>query len=168
MTKIWVSAIGTSPRERTEQDTITLLSTPHPPVVSIGLPNLSSQATAEILATAHHIGFGEPIGAIDFTKPAVDGHGTHYISEVAYFNQQCFQIAMKSIPNRLARALVRVVLIEDRSILYPNPKNGRRLREKNRLRRRLLCEGLDALVKHYMPEFRRVKIKGFSKIKILT
>lgn len=122
---------------------------------------------AEILATSHHIGFGEPIGAIDMSRPFVDGHGTHYVSEVAYFNQQCFQYAMKSIPNRLARALVRVVLIEDRTILYPNPNNGRRLREKNRMRRRLLCEGLDALVKHYMPEFKRVKIKGFSKVRVI-
>lgn len=123
--------------------------------------------SAEILSTAHHIGFGEPIGAIDISKPWVDGSGTHHVSEVAYFNQQCYQIAMKSIKNRLARALVRVVLIEDRTILYPNPNNGRRLRKKNELRRKMLCEGLDDLVKHYMPESKKIDITGYSKVRVI-
>lgn len=118
---------------------------------------------AEILATSHHIGFGEPIGAMDFRKPFVDGTGTHYVSEVAYFNQQCFQTAMSAIRNRFARALLRVVLIEDRTILRPDSGQNRRIRKKNELRRRLLCEGLDNLVQHYMPEFKRVSINGYSK-----
>jgi hypothetical protein len=122
---------------------------------------------AEILATSHHIGFGEPIGAMDMSKPWVDGHGTHYVSEVAYFNQQCYQEAMKSIVNRLVRAIVRVVLIEDKTILYPNSGTNWRLRKKNEMRRRMLCEGLDMLVKHYMPETQRVGIVGYSKVKLI-
>lgn len=122
---------------------------------------------AEILATSHHIGFGEPIGAMDMSKPWVDGHGTHYVSEVAYFNQQCYQEAMKSIVNRLVRAIVRVVLIEDKTILYPNSGTNWRLRKKNEMRRRMLCEGLDMLVKHYMPETQRVGITGFTKVKVI-
>jgi len=122
---------------------------------------------AEILATSHHIGFGEPIGALDMSKPFVDGNGTHYVSEVAYFNQQCFQLAMKSIKNRLIRGIIRVVLIEDKTILYPESGKNWRLRKKNEMRRRLLCEGLDILVKHYMPETRRVGITGFSKVKVI-
>lgn len=122
---------------------------------------------AEILATAHHIGFGEPIGAIDMSRPWVDGQGTHYVSEVAYYNQQCYQWAMKSIKNRLIRALIRVVLIEDRTILYPNSGKNRLIRKKNAFRRRLLCEGLDMLVNHYMPEYKRVRITGFSKVRVI-
>jgi len=34
-------------------------------------------------------------------------------------------------------------------------------------RRRMLCEGLDILVKHYMPEKQRVGITGFSKVKVI-
>lgn len=123
--------------------------------------------SAEILATSHHIGFGEPIGAIDMSKPWVDGQGTHYVSEVAYFNQQCYQWAMKAIRNRLARAIVRKVLIEDKTVLYPESGISRRIRKKNAIRRKLLCEGLDDLVKHYMPEFKRVRIQGFSKVRVI-
>ena len=122
---------------------------------------------AEILATSHHIGFGEPIGAINISKPFVDGHGTHYVSEVAYFNQQCYQYAMKAINNRLIRALIRVVLIEDRTILYQNSSKNWRLRKKNIARRKLLCEGLDMLVKHYMPTYKRPTITGFSKVRVM-
>lgn len=122
---------------------------------------------AEILSTSHHIGFGAPIGAMDMSKPWVDGHGSHYVSEVAYFNQQCYQEAMKSIVNRLVRVIVRVVLIEDKTILYPNSGTNWRLRKKNEMRRRMLCEGLDILVKHYMPETRRVGITGYSKVKVI-
>lgn len=122
---------------------------------------------AEILATAHHIGFGEPIGAIDVSRPWVDGQGTHYVSEVAYYNQQCYQWAMKSIKNRLIRALIRVVLIEDRTILYQNSSKNWRLRKKNIARRKLLCEGLDMLVKHYMPTYKRPTITGFSKVRVM-
>lgn len=122
---------------------------------------------AEILATSHHIGFGEPIGAMDMSKTWVDGHGTHYVSEVAYFNQQCYQQAMKAIDNRLIRAIVRVVLIEDKTVLYSNSGTNWRVRKKNEMRRRMLCEGLDILVKHYMPETQRVGITGFSKVKVI-
>ena len=123
--------------------------------------------SAEILATSHYIGFGEPIGAIDISKPMVDGGGTHYISEVAYFNQQCYQYAMKSIKNRLIRAIIRKVLIEDKTILYSESCHNWKMRKKNIARRKLLCEGLDELVKHYMPEFKKVKIQGFSKVKVI-
>ena len=122
---------------------------------------------AEILATSHHIGFGEPIGAIDVSRPWVDGQGTHYISEVAYFNQQCYQYAMKSISNRLARAIVRKVLIEDKTVLFADSGKSRWLRKKNLARRKLLCEGLDMLVRHYMPEYKKIEIMGFSKVKII-
>lgn len=122
---------------------------------------------ADILATSHHIGFGEPIGAMDMSKPWVDGHGTHYVSEVAYFNQQCYQEAMKSIVNRLVRAIVRVVLIEDKTILYPESGTNWKLRKKNEKRRQLLCEGLDMLVKHYMPKFKKVEITGFSNVRVI-
>lgn len=118
---------------------------------------------AEILATSHHIGFGEPIGAIDMSRPFVDGNGTHYVSEVAYFNQQCFQEAMKSIRNRLARAIIRVVLIEDKTILYPESGTNWKIRKKNEKRRQLLCEGLDMLVRHYMPKFKKIGVVGYSK-----
>lgn len=122
---------------------------------------------AEILATSHHIGFGEPIGAIDMSRPMVDGCGTHYISEVAYFNQQVYQLAMKSIKDRLIRAIIRIVLIEDKTILYPQSGTNWRIRKKNELRRRMLCEGLDMLVRHYMPEVKPVGIIGFSKTKVI-
>ena len=122
---------------------------------------------AEILATSHHIGFGEPIGAIDMTRPCVDGGGTHYISEVAYFNQQCYQTAMKAIKNRLARAIIRVVLVQDKTCLFTESGKNWRLRKKNELRRKLLCEGLDDLVYHYTPNFKRVDVVGFSKVRVL-
>jgi hypothetical protein len=122
---------------------------------------------AEILATSHHIGFGEPIGAIDMSKPFVDGNGTHYISEVAYFNQQVYQQAMKSIHDRLIRAIIRVVLIEDKTILYPQSGENWRTRKKNEKRRRMLCEGLDLLVRHYMPHFKPVGVVGYTKAKVL-
>lgn len=122
---------------------------------------------AEILATTHHIGFGEPIGAMDISKPMVDGGGTHYVSEVAYFNQQCYQWAMKSIRNRLARAIVRKVLIEDKTILYAQSGENWRLRKKNEMRRQMLCEGLDNLVKHYMPNYKPVGVVGYSKVRVI-
>lgn len=122
---------------------------------------------AEILATSHHIGFGEPIGATDMSRPWVDGHGTHYVSEVAYFNQQCYQKAISTLKNRLIRAIVRVVLIEDKTVLYPESGKDWRIRKKNKLRRRLLCEGLDELVAYYTPELKRKGITGFSKVRVI-
>lgn len=122
---------------------------------------------AEILATSHHIGFGEPIGALDMSKPWVDGQGTHYVSEVAYFNQQCYQMAMSSIKDRLVRAILRVVLIEDKTILYPQSGENWRIRKKNEKRRRMLCDGLDLLVRHYMPRTKRVGVVGFSNVKVI-
>lgn len=123
--------------------------------------------SAEILATSHHIGFGEPISAIDMSRPFVDGNGTHYVSEVAYYNQQCFQEAMRSIKNRLTRAIVWKVLIEDKTVLYPESGTNWKLRKKNEKIRQLLCEGLDMLVRHYMPKFKKVEITGFSNVRVI-
>lgn len=122
---------------------------------------------ADILATSHHIGFGEPIGAMDMSKPMVDGSGTHHVSEVAYFNQQVYQQAMRSIKDRLIRAIIRVVLIEDKTILYPESSKSWKLRKKNIVRREMLCEGLDMLVHHYMPKTKKVGIKGYSKVRVI-
>jgi hypothetical protein len=122
---------------------------------------------AEILATSHHIGFGEPIGAKDMSRPQVDGHGAHYVSEVALFNQEVYQNAMKAIKDRLIRAIIRVVLIEDKTVLYPESAKNWRIRKKNLARRQMLCQGLDILVRHYMPKFKRKGITGFSKVKVI-
>ena len=122
---------------------------------------------AEILATSHHIGFGEPIGAIDTSKPLVDGTGTHYISEVAYFNQQVYQQAMRSIKDRLIRAIIRVVLIEDKTILHPESAKSWKIRKKNLIRREMLCRGLDMLVRHYMPKTKKIGIVGYSKARVI-
>jgi hypothetical protein len=60
-----------------------------------------------------------------------------------------------------------VTIIEDKTVLYPESGISRRIRKKNAFRRKLLCEGLDDLVKHYMPEFKRVRIQGFSKVRVI-
>ena len=122
---------------------------------------------AEILATSHHIGFGEPIWGKDMSRPKVDGHGAHYVSEVALFNQEVYQQAMRAIKNRMIRAIIRVVLIEDKTILYPDSGKNWRIRKKNLIRRQLLCEGLDMLVRHYMPTVKRVGVVGYSKVKVI-
>jgi hypothetical protein len=122
---------------------------------------------AEILATSHHIGFGEPIGSKDMSRPQVDGHGAHYVSEVALFNQEVYQNAMKAIKDRLIRAIIRVVLIEDKTVLYPESGKNWRIRKKNLARRQMLCQGLDILVRHYMPKAKPTGIVGYSKVRVI-
>jgi hypothetical protein len=86
---------------------------------------------------------------------------------VALFNQEVYQNAMKAIKDRLIRAIIRVVLIEDKTVLYPESAKNWRIRKKNLARRQMLCQGLDILVRHYMPKAKPTGIVGYSKVRVI-